>query len=112
MVRGIELVFEYSRAREQIRQADLVITGEGKIDEQTLQGKVVAGVAALAREYGKRVIAVCGVSTLTPAQVKSLGLDAVLQIAPLAKSAEDSMRRAGELVAIAVSQFFRDQADS
>ena len=41
-------------------KADLVITGEGSLDEQTLDGKGPAGVAAMARESGKRVIGVAG----------------------------------------------------
>jgi glycerate kinase len=97
-VRGIDLVFEYSQASRWIEQADLVITGEGKIDEQTLQGKVVAGVAELGRRYGRRVFAVCGLLALTPAELDRLGIEKVAALSELAAGPEDSMRRAGELL--------------
>jgi glycerate kinase len=97
-VRGIDLVFEYSGAARQIEQADLVITGEGKIDEQTLQGKVVAGVAELGRRYGRRVFAVCGLLALTSAELDRLGIEKVVALSELAAGPEDSMRRAGELL--------------
>jgi glycerate kinase len=48
------------RLRERIRGADLVITGEGRLDGQTQYGKTVAGVARIAREEGVPVIAVPG----------------------------------------------------
>jgi glycerate kinase len=57
---GIELVAEVVHLRERIRGADLVITGEGRLDGQTQYGKTVAGVARIAREEGVPVIAVPG----------------------------------------------------
>jgi len=45
---------------EKIKSADVVITGEGKLDSQTLEGKAPAGVARLARKFGRRVFAVVG----------------------------------------------------
>ena len=45
---------------------DLVVTGEGALDEQTLRGKAVAGVAAAARVAGIPVVAVCGTNRLDP----------------------------------------------
>ncbi|MDP4217227.1 MAG: glycerate kinase [Bacteroidota bacterium] len=100
-VRGIDLVFEYSGAARQIEQADLVITGEGKIDEQTLQGKVVAGVAELGRRYGKRVFAVCGQLALTRNELDRLGIERAVALSELAAGPEDSMRRAAEWVQVA-----------
>jgi glycerate kinase len=57
---GFELVAEIVRLRERIRGADLVITGEGRLDGQTQYGKTVAGVARMAAEEGVPVIAVPG----------------------------------------------------
>lgn len=57
--------------------ADLVITGEGRLDAQTLQGKAPAGVAARARTAGVPVVAVCGVSELSAQQWRVAGLSAV-----------------------------------
>lgn len=57
---GIDIVLDEIGLEQAIAKADLVITGEGRLDAQTLMGKTPAGVARLAKKYGKRVIAVAG----------------------------------------------------
>ena len=57
---GFDVVADAVELEEKIRSADVVITGEGKLDRQTLEGKAPAGVARLARKFGKRVFAVVG----------------------------------------------------
>lgn len=71
---GIDLVMKLSGLENQMQKADWIITGEGKIDVQTLQGKVVAGVARLAQKYQKSVVAVCGTLNLRPDQIREMGL--------------------------------------
>jgi len=58
---GFEIVAEWVGLEEKIASADIIITGEGKIDLQTIQGKAPSGVASLARKYNKRILAVCGI---------------------------------------------------
>jgi glycerate kinase len=60
LVPGFDLVAEKLGLSEAIREADLVITGEGRLDTQSLQGKGPHGVARLARRFGKRTAAFCG----------------------------------------------------
>ncbi|MFM2105415.1 MAG: Glycerate kinase [Chloroflexota bacterium] len=60
---GVELVMEATGFRDRLAGADLVLTGEGRIDGQTAFGKTVAGVARLARELGVRCVAVGGSAT-------------------------------------------------
>ncbi len=57
---GFDVVADTVGLKEKIKSADVVITGEGKLDSQTLEGKAPAGVARLARKFGKRVFAVVG----------------------------------------------------
>lgn len=57
---GFEVVAEVIGLRERIERADMIITGEGKLDRQTLAGKAPAGVARLARAVGKPVFAIVG----------------------------------------------------
>ncbi|WP_109028464.1 glycerate kinase [Streptomyces rubrogriseus] len=57
---GIEVMLDVLGFASALERADLVITGEGSLDEQTLHGKAPAGVAAAARAAGKEVVAVCG----------------------------------------------------
>ncbi|WP_405064318.1 glycerate kinase [Kribbella sp. NBC_01505] len=78
---GIELVLELVRFRSLIVGADLVITGEGALDEQTLHGKAVAGVAAAAS--GVPVVAVCGVNKLPPERLAAVGVRAAYALTDL-----------------------------
>ena len=57
---GFEVVAEAVALEHKIKRADVIITGEGKLDDQTLEGKTPAGVAGLARKLGKRVFAIVG----------------------------------------------------
>ncbi len=75
---GIDVLMEAVGFSTMLADADLVITGEGKIDGQTLHGKVVSGVARAARAAGvPKVIAFCGRQEITPADRRALGLDEV-----------------------------------
>ena len=60
MVPGIELIMEYSGLEDAIAKADMVITGEGQTDRQTLFGKVPYGVASLAKKHGVPCICLSG----------------------------------------------------
>ena len=75
---GIELVIEASDIESYIKEVDLVITGEGKIDGQTIFGKTPIGVAKLAKKYGKPVIAVCGMVDEGYEEVYKNGIDAII----------------------------------
>ncbi|MEU4192805.1 glycerate kinase [Kribbella sp. NPDC026611] len=77
---GIDLVLDMVRFREQLSGADLVITGEGALDEQTLHGKAVAGVAAAARASGVPLVAVCGINRLLPEQLTAAGVRAAYSL--------------------------------
>lgn len=71
---GIEVVMEYSRFEDYLPHTDLIITGEGKLDTQTLLGKTIAGIAQKARPWSVPVVAVCGHLALSPAHIQALGL--------------------------------------
>jgi glycerate kinase len=57
---GFDVVADAIQLAQKVQAADFVITGEGRLDDQTLEGKAPAGVAQLARKYGKPVFAVVG----------------------------------------------------
>lgn len=71
---GIEVMLEVLGFADALERADLVITGEGSLDEQTLHGKAPAGVAAAARAAGKDVVAVCGRLALAPEVLGRAGI--------------------------------------
>ncbi|MET8943548.1 glycerate kinase [Streptomyces sp. NPDC004542] len=71
---GIEVMLDVLGFAPALARADLVITGEGSLDEQTLHGKAPAGVAAAARAAGKEVVAVCGRLALPPQALGRAGI--------------------------------------
>lgn len=58
--KGIDIIFDACGFENKIKNADLAITGEGRLDYQSFDGKVISGVAAAASKYGKKLIAICG----------------------------------------------------
>ncbi|WP_411576788.1 glycerate kinase [Streptomyces mutabilis] len=71
---GIEVMLDVLGFAPALERADLVITGEGSLDEQTLHGKAPAGVASAARAAGKEVVAVCGRLALAPEALGRAGI--------------------------------------
>jgi glycerate kinase len=92
---GIEMVIDISGMKQFIESSDIVITGEGKMDEQTMVGKVIAGVLSLAQKTGKPVIICCGENTLDEALLIAKGVIATFTLMERCDSMEDAMRNAG-----------------
>ena len=80
LMRGTQMIAELCGLEEKIRQADLVITGEGKMDAQTKFGKTPFGVAQLAKEHGKVVIGVAGTLEEDAGTLYQEGFDLLLSI--------------------------------
>lgn len=95
---GIDLVLEYNGFDQQVQDADLVITGEGQMDEQTIHGKGPIGVARRAREYGVPTVAIVGGLNTDDALLHQAGIQAVLPIITRPMSLDDALRNAPELV--------------
>ncbi|MEP2935041.1 MAG: glycerate kinase [Gilvibacter sp.] len=83
---------------------DMLITGEGKIDDQTKNGKLVSGVIKRAKEYKVPVMAICGKLELDPVQTKLLGLQDVAQIYDSSKPEGYSYVHAKSLIAQKIKQ--------
>jgi glycerate 2-kinase len=95
---GAQLVFELTGLLEELEAADLVVTGEGSLDRQTLHGKAPAAVAAAARDAGVPVVAVAGRVTLTEREVADAGLTAAYALLDEATSEHEAMTRPGPLL--------------
>lgn len=95
---GIDVVLEFVRLAEQIRGADLVVTGEGSLDEQSLGGKAPMGVAATAHVAGVPVVAVCGRTTLNEQTRQEAGFVRTYALTDLEPDPRVSMREAGRLL--------------
>lgn len=97
---GIDLVLDLIGFDTLLAEADLVVTGEGSLDEQTLGGKAPAGVAARAQRAGIPVIAVTGRCLLTPAQLRAAGFVAAYALTDLEPDPRVSMANAGALLRV------------
>ena len=93
---GFDVVAESIGLEAKMKDVDLVITGEGSLDRQTLEGKTPAGVARLARKLGKRVFAIVGRAT-EDRQAREL-FDGVYQNARTGMSEEENMKKAADLL--------------
>ncbi|MFB5166219.1 glycerate kinase [Parageobacillus toebii] len=92
--RGVEIVLETVKFHERIRDASLVITGEGRIDGQTVFGKTPIGVAKAAKRYNIPVIAITGSLSDDSDVVLSHGIDALYSIVPGIVSLEKALTNA------------------
>jgi len=90
---GAQIVLEQTGIEAAIKNADLVITGEGRLDGQSVMGKAPVGVAALSKKHGKTVVAFCGCIGENAELCNEYGIDAYFSIAPGAVSLEEAMDR-------------------
>ena len=88
---GIEIILEMLGADELIKNSDLIITGEGKMDFQTSMGKTPVGIANAAKKYNKKVIACCGVCDNDAVSVNDRGIDAFFPILNKCMSTNEAM---------------------
>lgn len=104
---GVSIVMEQNQIAEKIREADLVITGEGKVDEQTLQGKVVAGLAGYCQKQNVPLAAICGTLLITPDQAREAGITYVTSVLNRPMDLATAQEEAFELVKEATFQLVR-----
>lgn len=95
---GVDLVLRLIDFTDHLAGADLVVTGEGSLDEQTLNGKAPAGVAKAARDQGVPVVAVAGQCTLDDVQWREAGFAAVFTLLDEADSRDEALHRPGPLL--------------
>ena len=88
---GIELVLKKTNIEKHIKDADFVITGEGRLDAQTVMGKAPAGVAAIAKKYNKKVLALSEAVTDEARICNSHGIDAFFPILRNISTLEEAM---------------------
>jgi len=107
MMSGIDEILKLLPIEEQMEKASLVITGEGKIDGQSLQGKAPIGVAKLAKKHHLPVIAIVGSADYDLSKVYNEGIDLVLEIINKPMVLEESLAQTPELVERAAEKAYR-----
>lgn len=109
LVPGIELILNAIHLEEDIKKADVVITGEGRLDFQTAMGKAPMGVARLGKKYGAKVLAFAGAVTKEASACNDAGIDAFFPIVRGVTTLEEAMNPAvaKENMKLTVEQVFR-----
>jgi glycerate kinase len=88
---GAAIIAEHTGLAADIAAADVIVTGEGRFDDQSLRGKVISALASDARLNGTPVLVLAGQVTLTTAQLADAGVDAAYAIADFAGSVQLAM---------------------
>ena len=104
---GVDIVLEHVGLDEKLEGADLVITGEGQLDFQTVYNKAPIGVARRAKQRDIPVIAICGSLGKGFENVHAEGIDAVASIVRAPMTLAEASARAGELIADATAEAMR-----
>jgi glycerate kinase len=91
--KGVEIVLDAVKLEEKVKNADLIITGEGKIDAQTIYGKTPIGVARIAKKYDVPVIGLGGAVGDDHHAVLDHGIDAIFSIVNGAISLEEALQK-------------------
>lgn len=105
---GVQVLLDMLGFAEALERADLVITGEGSLDEQTLHGKAPAGVAAAARARDVDVVAVCGRLTLSGPALGAAGIRRAYALTDLEPDPARCMAEAGPLLERLAGDIARD----
>lgn len=90
---GIQIVLKETKIEEEMKDADLVITGEGRLDNQTAMGKAPIGVAKLAKKYDLPVIGIAGALAKEASKCNEEGIDAYFSIINAAMSLDEAMEK-------------------
>ena len=106
---GIKIVLEETELEKYVKDADIVVTGEGRLDGQTVMGKAPVGVAGIAKKYDKKVIAFSGCVTEDAIACNEHGIDAFFPILRGVVSLTEAMdtKNAAKNMAATVEQAFR-----
>jgi glycerate kinase len=106
--KGIDYILRATSLEKKIQHSDLVITGEGKLDTQSLSGKVVMEVTRLAASLQKPVIVICGKNELSDADTFRSGIRSVLSLTDKDTSEKQAMAHAFNLIKNRVARYFSD----
>ena len=106
---GVEIVLEETRLEDEIRDADIVVTGEGRLDAQTVMGKAPIGVARMAKRFGRKVLAFSGCVTPDAGVVNEHGIDAFFPILRQVTTLDEALEKgqAAANLAATAEQVFR-----
>ncbi|WP_117880467.1 glycerate kinase [Aureibaculum luteum] len=105
---GIDLVKEIADFETHVKNADWIITGEGKLDDQTLSGKTIKGVLTSALDQHIKVAAFCGAIELPEYSLKKMGIEYAASVIEVAKDLEDAMQNSSSYLITIAENFIKE----
>ena len=105
---GIETIIHTTQFSAHLDGAHLIITGEGMLDHQSLQGKVIAGVAGLAQQHAIPCVVIAGNTSLKPTEYEALGIRRVYTVMEDGLSLERALAEAGKRVEELATRLIKD----
>ncbi|NNK89433.1 MAG: glycerate kinase [Saprospiraceae bacterium] len=108
MIGGFQFMSELTNLEEAIKTADIVISGEGKIDESSLHGKVINGISGLCKRYQKPLYLFCGAKEITAQSEANIGVEKVYAIMDIADTRDEAMSKSSLLLSQLASAFARE----
>jgi glycerate 2-kinase len=104
---GIEFILRHASIEKIIRDSDLIISGEGKADNQTLSGKVVSGISGLCLKYSKPFWLVTGINCLAADEQQKLGISRIISLVNSGIDQELAMKDSFRLIREQIRKEFR-----
>lgn len=95
---GTQTLIDITGLREKIKSSELVITGEGKVDSQSISGKLVDGICEIARENDVPVWIICGISEIPTAELIKLGVEKVISLVDAETTSDYAIKNARDLI--------------
>jgi glycerate kinase len=109
MIGGFQFISELTNLEEAIKTADIVISGEGKIDESSLHGKVINGISELCKKYQKPLYLFCGAKGISTESEKNMGVEKIYAIMDVAGTRDEAMSKSSILLSQLASAFGREE---
>ena len=104
MVSGIDYLIEEIALEQTIQQADIVLTGEGRLDDSSFHGKVVGRLIELARKHAVKVYVIAGESSIIIKDANAMGVDRLITLADLAGSKQAAIQQPAEFLPNAIAK--------
>jgi glycerate kinase len=104
LVAGVDYLIETIALEKELAEADVLVTGEGRLDESTFQGKVIARLIEIARKHGTKVYAVCGEAALPIKELNAMGVDRLSTLVDFAPDKQMALQQPADYLPMAVSK--------
>lgn len=105
---GIDVIMENTGFEAKLKDAHIVISGEGKVDEQSVNGKVISGISRLCKNYNKPLYIFCGQSTLTKDQWTKYGISDIYSLMGRTGQLDQAILEAPRLLEELAEQFWKE----